>query len=49
MNELVEKLKYAKKSVMWLLEHSNGSVDCHGLSYWAREVERLRSEIQKLL
>jgi hypothetical protein len=49
MIELLEKLQYAKKAVIWLVEHENGLVDFHGLSYWAQEVERLRSEVKKLL
>jgi hypothetical protein len=49
MNELIEKLSYAKKAVLWLIEHENGLVDFHGLSYWAGEVERLRSEIKNSL
>ena len=49
MNELFEKLKYAKDAVIWLVEHEAGSVDFHDLSYWAGEVERLRSEIKKAL
>lgn len=49
MNDLIEKLQYAKTAVSWLLEHESGSVDFHGLSYWAQEVERLRGEIKKLL
>lgn len=49
MTELLEKLQYAKKSVIWLVEHENGNVDFHGLSYWAQEVERLRGEVKKLL
>lgn len=49
MNELFEKLQYAKKAVLWLVEHESGLVDFHGLTYWAGEVERLRSEIKKNL
>lgn len=49
MAELFEKLQYAKNAVIWLVEHESGSVDFHGLSYWADEVERLRSEIKKAL
>jgi hypothetical protein len=49
MTELFEKLQYAKKAVIWLVEHESGSVDFHGLSYWAQEVERLREEVKKLL
>jgi hypothetical protein len=48
MNGLIKKLEYAKQSVIWLVEHPNGNVDFHGLSYWAGEVERLRSEIQSV-
>jgi hypothetical protein len=49
MDELIEKLVYAKKAVTWLLIHSDGSVDFHGIAYWAGEVERLRIEIKELL
>lgn len=49
MNTLIEKLQYAKKAVLWLIDHENGDVDFHGLSYWAGEVERLRLEIKKML
>jgi hypothetical protein len=49
MNELFEKLQYAKNAVSWLLEHEAGLVDFHGLPYWAGEVDRLRSEIKKVL
>jgi hypothetical protein len=49
MTELIEKLTYAKNAVIWLVGHESGSVDFHGLSYWASEVERLRAEIKKLL
>jgi hypothetical protein len=48
-NELIEKLDYAKDALVWLLAHANGDVDCHGLTYWATEVERLREEIKKTL
>lgn len=47
MKELFEKLEYAKKAVKSTLENSDCSVDFHGLSYWAGEVERLRNEIKK--
>lgn len=49
MSELIEKLQYAKDAVIWLVNHESGSVDFHGLSYWAQEVERLRGEIKKFL
>ena len=49
MIELVKKLEYAKDAVRHTLEHENGLVDFHGLSYWAGEVERLRKEIKKQL
>ena len=35
MIELVEKLQYAKKAVMTMLEDADASVDFHGLTYWA--------------
>jgi hypothetical protein len=49
MTELFEKLKYAKESVLWLVEHDSGMIDFHGLTYWASEVERLRKEIKSML
>ena len=45
----MEKLDYAKKAVIWLIDHADGMVDFHGLSYWAQEVERLRLEIKSKL
>ena len=49
MSELFDKLQYAKKAVLSILEDENCSVDFHGLSYWANEVERLRKEIKNSL
>jgi hypothetical protein len=49
MDKLIEKLQYAKDAVLFMLEHENGAVDWHGLSYWASEVERLRAEIKSML
>ena len=49
MEELITKLQYAKKAVTDLLARDGALVDMHGLTYWAGEVERLRSEIKKLL
>lgn len=49
MKEKFEKLAYAKKAVAWLLENADGSVDFHGIAYWAGEVERLRNEIKQAL
>ena len=49
MDKLVEKLEHAKNAVIWLVNNAEGNVDFHGLSYWAKEVERLRNEIKKLL
>lgn len=49
MKELFEKLEYAKDAVRFCLEHGNGNVDFHGLTYWAGEVERLRQEIMQAL
>jgi hypothetical protein len=41
------QLATAKHNVQWLLDHPDGSVDFHGLAYWAGVVERLRTEIRK--
>ena len=49
MSELFEKLEYAKKAVRSTLESENCLVDFHGIAYWAKEVERLRTEIKKML
>jgi hypothetical protein len=49
MEELFKKLQYAKNAVKSTLENDNCSVDFHGLSYWAGEVERLRREIKNML
>jgi hypothetical protein len=49
MKELFEKLEYAKKAVISILEDANCTVDFHGLAYWASEVERLRKEIKGIL
>lgn len=49
MSELLTKLQYAKEAVTWLLNNEAGSVDFHGLTYWAGEVERLRAEVKKAL
>lgn len=46
---LLEDLKTAKGNVTWLLDHADGSVDMHGLSYWAGVVERLRAELKASL
>ena len=43
------ELKKAKQNVLWLLEHSKGLVDMHGLVYWAGVVETLRTEIKNSL
>jgi hypothetical protein len=49
MNELFTKLQYAKNAVIWLVNNESGNVDFHGLTYWAEEVERIRTEIKSLL
>lgn len=46
VKELIDKLEYAKKSVIFCLENENGNVDFKGITYWASEVERLRKEIK---
>ena len=45
MQELFERLEYAKKAVRTMLDKDGCSVDMHGLTYWAGEVERLRKEV----
>jgi len=47
--EIFEQLQKAKKNVLWLLENESGSVDFHGLEYWAGVVERLRKEIKEAI
>jgi hypothetical protein len=46
---MIEDLKVAKSNVAWLLDHENGLIDMHGLTYWAGVVERLREEIRAAL
>jgi hypothetical protein len=47
--EKIEGLDKAKRNVQWLLDHPDGSVDFHGLKYWAGVVEDLRKEIRESL
>ena len=49
MQELFERLEYAKIAVRTILVKDGCSVDMHGLTYWANEVERLRKEIKEKL
>jgi hypothetical protein len=49
MKTIFEQLEYAKNAVLSCLDNVAVSVDFHGLSYWAKEVERLREEIKKML
>lgn len=49
MKELFERLEYAKNAVRAELENENCTVDFHGITYWASEVERIRKEIKSLL
>lgn len=49
MEELIKQLEYAKKATKTCLEDSNCNVDFHGLSYWAKEVKRLRNKIKENL
>lgn len=49
MQELFERLEYAKKAVQSTLNNADCSVDFHGLSYWADQVEKLRKEIKERL
>ena len=47
--ELFEKLEFAKNAVISMVNKPNVSVNFHGLTYWAGEVERIREEIKKML
>lgn len=49
MKTMFEQLEYAKKAVRSLVDDANCSVDFHGITYWAGEVERLRDAIKKQL
>ena len=49
MQELFERLEYAKRAVQSILDNANCTVDFHGLVYWAGEVERLRKETKAKL
>lgn len=49
LEEKINQLEYAKKSVMSCLEHDGVLVDMHGLEYWAGVVEKLRKEIKEIL
>lgn len=49
MQELFERLEYAKKAVQSTLDNADCSVGFHGLSYWAGQVEKLRKEIKEKL
>lgn len=46
---LGKELKEAKNNVLFLLENPRGSVDFHGITYWASRVEKLRDEIVKVV
>ncbi len=47
--ELINELEIAKKNVIWLINNPDGSVDFHGLAYWAEVVENLREKIKSSL
>lgn len=49
METMIAELETAKRNVRWLLDHANGSVDMHGLTYWAGRVESLRDKIKEAL
>ena len=49
MKTIFEKLEYAKKAVQSCLDKDGVLVDFKGLASWAAEVERLRTEIKKML
>jgi hypothetical protein len=43
------ELTEAKDAVRWLLDHANGLVNFHGLTYWAGRVESIREQIKSAL
>ena len=47
--DLIAQLDTAKDNVRWLLDHAGGSVDMHGLRYWAGVVEDLREKVRAAL
>lgn len=47
--DVAAELEKAKGAVKFCLEHESGSVDFHGLAYWAGVVERLRKEIKEMI
>lgn len=47
-SEITTKLLYARDAVRYCLDNAMGSVDNHGIKYWAGEVERLRKELQEV-
>jgi hypothetical protein len=49
IQELTEKLIYAKDAVQAILNKDGVMVDWHGIVYWAEAVERLRKEIKEQL
>lgn len=49
MKSCLEDLEEAKKKTKWLLEHSEGNIDMHGIEHWAGRVERLRELIKNSL
>ncbi len=46
LKSTLEELETAKENVRWLLDNSEGSVDMHGIEYWAGRVERLRELVK---
>ena len=47
--QALDDLNAAKHNVRWLLDHPKGSVDNHGIAYWASVLERLRRQLQEQL
>lgn len=43
-----EELEIAKRNVRWLLDHPDGLVDMHGLTYWAGRVQSLRDALRSI-
>ena len=46
--DLLQELDYAKNALQAKLDNAKCSVDFHGISYWATQVERLQKELKEL-
>ena len=47
LSDLTDRIATAKHNVQWLLDHPMGLVDMHGIAYWAKVLEQLRTELRE--